>query len=318
MEINTVKKFFMLTTIVFFTNSLNAKDTKISYPKDTLQAFIKNYGKDSLIHLLNNKIDTAFQWLKAHDDSKDWTMATNKVEFKLYSKYFELTNDTSFLKIDTIEYKDNYSLYGYYVRKVSMDAERISNWKSVPSDTLKKYILAEIHNPNTRLGLPLYGRYFTMPDSIYFLYSNYALKADLGNQMITYISLASYQKNINAQNSTILNEVKFKIFTQMYKVNNLEEVITKPTLTSPSNEEIQNKVFDISLQTLAYGLYGKDVNLLEHGRDLMYLLALQNEDGGFRNPVNNNKYSLGNSSIYALWSLCEFRAQLTQYKPIKK
>jgi hypothetical protein len=99
------KIFFAFSIILFVVNSTNAKPSYNNYPLDTMQQFIDNYGQDSLVKLIDERIDYATFIIR-----KNWSV----LQLDQFSTPFLLASRHYDLGFDTLPYIDESNNIGFY------------------------------------------------------------------------------------------------------------------------------------------------------------------------------------------------------------
>jgi hypothetical protein len=297
-------------SVALFFGMLNASaQTKFKpFPADTVQRFIKAYGKDSLIHLLDERIVLAASFV-----SNQRPYMNDKViamETKLYGKHFNLG-------FDTLDFPAAYtsgSVYRLYGNIFGDEKEAKANaQKAIDTKTdLYTLFLQNMTSRDGRIGFVTLCNYFTdIPTKALDTLYNYRTGMDTKTRIENLWSFTEYAKNCSDKHPSA-KKYKETYFSEMYSQFNFESILVKNDTLTAGNAERINLYFPG--RVLAYGLYGNLAGHTTHGKDLMYLLRHQNgSDGGW--PVFTFKdQSDYKSTIYALWSLCEYRDKIKSEK----
>lgn len=312
--------FILLSFICFQTSFILAntpfvlshQDTlkKKQFSTDTVQKFIKNFGKDSLIHLLDNKIESAKKYISNNTTSLYYSSDINKV--LSISKNFKLGLDT--LKYEKYNvYEDIFQLYDFKVGNVSFIANALDSLIKEKVD-FNKLMFENISNEMSRNSLVVLGGAVLEINPKYFdsIYKKYAIidSKEIFNQ---YWWFTQFAKNYPSQDKIPLI-YKNKIFSSLYLNYNLPVLATNFRLNPI---EINNlKKLGSAIEVLALGLYGDNISISKNSADLMYLLTLQNNDGGWQSSLGSANDSYMSTTYHGLWALCEFRELVQKEKLI--
>lgn len=280
------------------------------FPEDTLQQFLKNYGKDSLLHLLDQRINLTRLYLNTYSIVLNDEHAISVL--KLVSKQYKLG-------LDTIKYP-NYKADAYFLKLYGRTLGNVYKFldtakiKTMSADQFHEMYVPAFKDTNilTRIALPLailapyvdvskktvdalIKHYSTIyyPEAQYYLY--YALRE--------YGSYSPAKKALTDPYAKVLAD-------SLYANNNFPKAMDKHLAENKSAGYYQDYLKPVRF--LAYGLYAGDVNLDQHGADLMYLLSAQKPDGGWYSVVGSSRDI--HPTVYSLWALCEFRQRVQALK----
>lgn len=278
---------------------------------DTLDKFIIKFGKDSLFNKIDNTIGNTVLWL--NDNSQYKVNATSINKLLAVGKKFNLGFDTLFLP----QYNINASIYQLYDFKegaVVRNAKALDSLKKANAN-IEKLMFDNMHYELSRNScvvlldttINIKKAYF---DSIYSKYFN--INAD--DFIEPYWIFTQFALNQPTQ-SKVPMMYKNKVFTQLYKEYNFAKTISEFQVMQSRNQS--NIVTNIKnpITVLAYGLYGGDLNINTNGADLFYLLQTINSKGNaWQQNIGNVIDDNYETTLYALWALCEFKQQLINYK----
>lgn len=278
-------------------------------PSDTVLRFISNFGKDSLLHLLDNRIERAVRFF-------------NETKYEIYEPLpiaqFIAVNDCYDLGIDlsersSINRNGFFKMYGneYY----RTDSLRFAVRKM--SDSLPDFnslFFQHMKDDMTKVGFAVfcdvipfsknnadsaYKRSFGCPAyeklSIYFMFT------DLARNCPEYISVTqTYREDL---------------FGRLYDKYSFKRLIGWCNKTGISAVSDKTKIYNSYVLT-AYGLYANDITIDQRSDNLFYLFALQKELHGdwpahyTSNVLVHDDYS----TFYALWALVQFREKLANWQ----
>ncbi len=297
------------------------------FPKDTLDKFIKAYGKDSLLKLIDERIFLSSNILiNNFDKIRDMTIIP---ELKLMANHFNLSIDSNL--INTSKHKDDlYSLYGKINGDTTMQSEFFESIEDLDINIIDSLLLNSINDKYALIS--------------FIIFSNRIVK---NNLEIDKVAKAIYEENktlkINdkIQAYYLLNELykmytkskiektiyNSKLFDELYPDNNLrkyyldlyKDIIYDTSKKEPTKSENEPNYRDLNtlsskiypLRFLAYALYNNDINLQTHSVDLFYLLDAQQKNGSWSLIKKFNYFdSNADNTNYGLWSLCQFREML--------
>ena len=280
-------------------------------PADTIDVFIRNYGKDSLIKKIDKTLKQSVLWMNTHVQNMNNATEINKL-FAI-SKKFKLGFDTIFIP----EYRLNESIYQLYEFKegavlqnsITLDSlkKTNANIQKLMFDNINYEIsrnsCVTLLDTNTKINVA----YF---DSIYTKYFDVNDK----DFIQPYWIFTQFAKNIPNQ-SKVPIIYKNKIFSKIYKTYNLSKSVNgyNMQINKISSQNVINMQQPIIV--LAYGLYGGNLTLKNSAANLFYLLQTINKNG--ENGWQENQGSYLNNDIkttmHAIWSLCEYKNLLQNY-----
>lgn len=309
---NNMKKiFYTLLFFLFVSNISSAKSTIKSYPTDTIQKFIDIYGKDSLISLVEDKINLTTQFVYNRRDNIEEQKEI--VYLMLVSRKFDLGLDTLMSFNDSngkIPFTYLYSIgYGKMANQLSQDIANLEEAISLGQYTAKEYI--------QNIGRLNFDNYYARNS-----FSNFCNV--FGNEMIPILdSFLIYYRSADvfgkfdvmlnfatvAHNCPKLGKYFKESFDENYKKYNLPK-IANDTMFYDHIDEYQS--FRLPIEVVTYALYSNMYSINDFQADLMYLLNFQNKQDGGWYPYKNGsiKRSDGEMTIFVLWLLCEFREGL--------
>ena len=272
--------------------------------KDTTLHFIEMYGKDSLLKIVNNRIIKAVRYLNF--ESKLISDEFQLAQLILYSKEFKLGFDT--LKYSNLQLKVSLvKLYGRTIGKASGFFDTLEFRKKTEQE-ISALFLEQQNNRVARVSMGTLSNYFNLPQKSIDTLNALSKRLPLAEQIETYYVYTEFLNN-NPSKAYMAEKYKPALLQKLYVTNNLNDLAVN--YLKNNNDTILYYPYSL----LAYGLYGKDLSLKNNHLELMYLISLQNSDGGWRNQFSIiSNESDRNTSIYALWALCEFRDQLIKYK----
>lgn len=302
------KNIIILHLILLFGVSISySNDGFKPSPEDTVNKFIKNYGKDSLIQLLDIRIKDAEKWVNYN--SKEMYVQNTYAEMILISRHFNLGLDT----LPFFNYFDSSkinSLYGKYFGDTLQFTPIIDKSTEINKD-FGNVIINDIKNPRTRAILAVLCSHFPLSEIIIDSFYSTSKQFTIQDKILSYFQLSEIQRKCG-NSINLVNQHKNSLFKEIYAKNNLEQLLL--VKREYSDAYISEFNLELPIQIIALGLYGKDITLAKNGKELMYLLKTQNSDFGWR-TYNSVKFeSEINSSFYGLWALCEFREQLQKLK----
>lgn len=305
--IQNTKKAIVFLILIAVANICLSSNKPINYPNDTLQQFVKNYGKDSITKLIDVNIKSTAKFIETNIASLSNNFTA--MELNLFSKHFKL-------KLDTLDFSNkisSYSFYKLYDNFYGDTSSMIKNFEEIRKTKQDIYTLF-VKNMATdfgRIGFASYCNYFTIPDKALDTLYHYGLTLDENNKLQTFWALTEFSKNCG-QTNPISKKYTSKFFNKIYTTCNLKDAMDKTENYklgySPITEEELNLIN--ALKLTAYGLYANEITEIKNSTDLMYLLKLQkNTEAGWENNIIKQD-AYPESAIYLLWALCEFREKL--------
>lgn len=305
---NYIKKTIILIFICILGKQFShaaSKQKFIPFPADTVQRFIKLYGKDSLLHLLDNKIKLTGNYLNINNNNKSGTMVSF-YELVLLNKHFNLALDSNLIYLPQPTNNQFYRLYDIFLGDSVSMKKTISDMQvKMSPNELKKQFEDNISNTNCRVALSTFCENYTLPvllnkaiDTLFGYRMNLQSSERLHNFWVLIETSKNCGKSYDALNVYIDNYYK-----ELDKSYNFQKILSDSTVGSLIHP----------IQKLAYSLYGNKINLNTQSDNLMYLLSLQNSDYGWSMYTNySDKSSNMETTIYGLWALCEFRQKLRE------
>jgi hypothetical protein len=328
-----VYKLFLLLIVLFKANDslgvelgqkasvnllINSIDKFIPFPEDTTVKFIQKYGKDSLIHLIDSRIEEAKGFIG------NQTMEFDNLEF--FTDFFYLNTkfnwgfDTSdfpyYQKIEN--YKSLYNL-------VDFDKQFfLDTIKKLGSDKVNNILLEDLKKGGAAhtFMLPLFCDMFDVKSNlidliiqknVYISFNDLKKEDVLFKQIANYIEFGKINQKCRKKYPQIMS-IQDTLFDNLYSSNSILRVLSDSSIVDPNRMEDVN--YFASLNILAYALYFDDINLKTHGDNLMYLIHTQQtaKDGGWRFAHYLDKESNVYLTMYGLWSLCQFKELVSNLK----
>lgn len=276
---------------------------------DTLQVFIKNYGKDSLVKLISQRIDAAHKLIKMYNNNiKDETLF---LKLKGINEYFKLGLD-SFLVFNFTFSPNNYiRIYNKCYGDTADTYKNVKALNNYSKPEVLKMFVEYMYKPEGRLAFSSFCNVYNFSDKIIDTFSTGISYYPVYNQLEYFYSVSEYARNC-ATESNKAAEYRKKLFDRLYNKFSLQK-ITSDT-TTLTNANYKQLTLTNGLELLATGLYGGDITINSHARDVIYLLTLQRSEGGW--PANNSEAS-GITivpTVYGYWALLQIREQLKKMK----
>lgn len=324
--------FFKLTVFASEPDTLvkNGKNEKTAtaslklFPDDTVQRYIKNLGKDSLVKLITYRINIAHKNLL--DNSDKFKYDNSLLEYILFAQYFNLKVD--YKNIDTS--KMSGSLYRLYDLEYGNTKEAIQIIEGMKAngtnmlETLKAQTLEII-----RFSVPFYCEKLTLDKEIYEMIYTNSQKLKINEKMGDYWKFAEINRKCKDEINGSL-QYQEKLFEELFEQNNPKTYYLDSLIKIVENDSIASNTSKAdSIRTkeledfrkkfnpnkmLAYALYANDVNLTSYSDNLIYLLDAQQNNGSWALAKKFNSYNSDQAStMYGLWALCEFREKLKKW-----
>ena len=301
--------------LVFFSvNSFSTERLQFNtdIPKDTISVFINNYGKDSLVRLIDSTVQSANRWL--HLNSEDVLTSTDINCMMAVSKQFNLGLDTLVYTNYNVDAKV-FQLYRFKVGSTDVILKNIDSIakRSLSKNDLNKLLFEYIGYETSRNSIVVYaGAYFEIPIS-YFdsLFSTSLRSTNLNYLLNLYWFYTQFAINY-PENTKVPLEYSEIIFNKLYHNINCKSVVTN----NSKNSNLYNYYKDVYMydvfKVLAFGLYGKNNSLANNQSDLIYLLSLKNNNEGWSSTLSGELNSDPLTTFYAVWALCEYKNQLLE------
>ena len=291
----TKKRIILFVICLMGVNFSNASSKKkfTPFPSDTVERFIKLYGKDSLIHLLDNKIKLTGNYLNINNNNKNGSMVS-LYELVILNKHFNLGLDSTLLYLPQPANNRYYRLYDMFLGDSVSMKKTISDVqvKMTPKE-LKKQFEDNMSNSNCRIALSAFCEDYIpelLNEAIDTLFA-YRPKLESSERIHTFWVLLETSKNCGKSND-VLNKYVDTYFKELDKSYNFQKILSDSIVGS----------LILPIQKLAYSLYGNKINLKTQSDNLMYLLSLQNADYGWSTYINySDKSSNMETTIYGLW-----------------
>lgn len=268
-------------------------------PADTMDKFLKAYGKDSLLHLIKDRVSDAQAAVKRSLNLLADQLIT--MEVQLLNQHYKLGYDDQKYFSDT---------RGFFMHLYDVNSASPANFidtakfRNIPAESFYDVLGRYIPDRFARIGICGLSPYLNIgPDWIDSL-NQYSGRLNNFGRIELYYTFAEYVRNNPGKNP---NAVKYKkaLFDELYKDNNLSRLFG----ADESADKLDRSGLLDPFSFMAYGLYGNDITLKQNGRDIMYLLSLQMKDGSWR--LVNGMGADASVSIYGLWSLLELRDKLS-------
>lgn len=306
-------KYLLLLLLCFFTlgqkamaddepmynvNSRLGDSLMEKIPQDTILRFIKRYGKDSLIHLLDEKIELAATYMKSGVNMIE--SPTNLLQLKMVDKKFKLGLDNAIARFDSIAEPGYFRLYGDYNKGISklgiMDT--ISMDKHFADSMMQQTI-----NQRGIRGI-IVTFCHQMPWSQKVINDMYAISnmtIQLRNEIYWQYYEMSY-KGCKGEYPAYFDSVRAILTKDIRNIATYQDTVFLKDQTN----------YIEPLKSLTYGLYANEISIKD-GSPIVFLMSLQQPDGGF--PKNLlEEYSQAISTVFGLWALCEVREECRQLK----
>lgn len=281
---------------------------------DTINTFVKNYGKDSLLNRIDKTIKNAVLWMNGNLQYMNNALEINKL--LAISKKFNLGFDTLYIP----QYKVNESIYQLYEFKegaILQNSIILDSLKNANAN-IQQLMFDNIHYEMSRNSSVVLLDTSTKINTAYFdtIYTKY-FDVNSKDFIQAYWIFTQFALNFPKQ-SKVPVIYKNKVFSKLYKMYNFTKVVNNYNQHLIKNNT-QN-IFNIQqpIMVLAYGLYGGNITLKNNGADLFYLLQTINSK---RNAWQENMGDFLNNDIittmYAIWCLCQYKQQLQNFNVIK-
>lgn len=304
----------------------NSISTRKLFPEDTVKRFIKKYGKDSLINLLNQRIISSENFVLDNILKANTTLSLE--ELKLMSTYYKLKSEN--VSIDTNMYK--VELYGLYGNKLGDTVAfncLVDTFVKVKGDFIPIFT-QNVSHPLAQMEIILYSNQLIKDTQSLRIVSqelyNYGVPYQLNEKLYTYWKLSELSKRYSG-NGSIPKSYQLKLFAELYPDNNPKKYYLDTIPKSSNADSVDPKILYENqpqhmelehfrnkynpLRMLAYGLYADDINLKSYSDNLIYLIDAQQKNGSFSYAKKFNYFDSDfTSTFYGLWSLCEFRDKL--------
>lgn len=312
-------KHFLFSLVVFFIfffqPSIHASDfSSHSYeamlgdsllkkiPSDTLFRFVKKYGKDSLIHQLDERIKAATHFMG--NTIFDIESESHFRKLSMINQKFNLGLDSQIVARERLNSEYLFSLYGKYFKDISRLDEidkvvketsnldsllEASSYKSVE----RNFMITFCHQ------LPWHKKLIDK------MYDFSQLTIQLRNEFYwQFYELAS-------KNCVVDSVAHFEYLRSQLKIDALNIASYKDTLLLTDHTNYIEPI-----KSLAYALYSNDFTIKD-GAPIGLLLSTQRVDGGFpKNLLEENGQII--STLFGLWALCEIRDECIATKFPKK
>lgn len=303
---------FVLTNNTHAANITNNSKLLIrTFPVDTVQKFIKKYGKDSLVNLIDSRIQKA---VKAMVSVYDEIYDVRKI-----NEFYSITKEYELHPLDTLKFskynsgEEIFQLYEYKYTDIPETLRIIDSIRklNLPEEKIQQDLLYYLDLQNSVKSvaisvLPVIGGDFIAPNAPYFdsLYNRFS--SNTKEIYDLYWWFAQFEKNY-PNNNTVPIKYKNTIYNYMYKYYNFKNSIK--VYKKDNTQEIN--ITSIA-KVLGYALYGNNITIKTNGSDLMYLLAFQNNQNLWSPmfPNANESQNYAETTLYAIWALCQFKDQL--------
>lgn len=335
-------KYFFMVLISFlisvtgaFAKKLSEKDTipKVSnvvsgknmhyLPADTVDHFVRNYGKDSLIHLIDKRIFLSENFIE--ENMSKFNSDVTLLELMLVARHFNLRSN--FYGVDTGKYEN---AFFYHLYDIDLTKTDMTRWvlDSIINDGIN--LVDSFKNYYTdAFGLRMIVNYcdlLKMDKELYNILYLYSKSQKINDKIFMYYNFVELNRRCE-DISINSKEYQTKLFNELYPANNPKMYYLDTFPKTPNAESINPKdLIDntprhLELETftnrynpvrmLAYALYGNDVNLKSYSDNLIYLLDAQQKNGSWSLAKKFNYFDSNVvTTFYGLWSLCEFKSKL--------
>lgn len=312
-----MKRIFLTTLFFFFlllikhNNILFAKTIK-PFPEDTLQVFIKNYGKDSLLKLIDERIALTQKAFSLFKENKHLN-SDLQTEYVLIQKHFLNINDTLFFDDVFSNYVSSFMLYDTIY---GLPDNMLNNIL----DTLRKSgnaskLLIDNIGDGTLLLSASFCSVLSESDINKFLDTIIRFNKDnlIEKKLLLFRSIANID---NKCHSSIVEKYEHDYYEELYKkcsypayfknILKYEKLISEGKMKMYVEEEFSNY-----LRFVTYATYANQINLKSHSNDLMQVLFLQTMPFGYwQSDYTKKEDGLLSSTIYGYWTLLQFRELL--------
>lgn len=317
-----MKRFILIPFLMLLLISTSkAKEPAYVYPTDTMQQFIKAYGKDSLIKILDKTINESVGFLI--DNWKYQKIDNFTIEFILAARHFGLGFDT----LPLPEEKSPGSIPFYYLYDEGYgDTLKVTpimrgHYNEVKSGSLKPKIILDSYGKlhydalSARNALTNYCYVFgedLVPhaDSILNYYDKTSSDKGLG-YLLNFATLVQKCDKV----SPTYYEGFSSIFQEIYDSNALSKLMTMDLVDDGRGMEYSIYASYISIIALNYGLYSNKLDLNKYGLELFYLMSLYNIKDGSWSPFIRTVTPESNltTSMMATWALLSWKEAMKKY-----
>ena len=268
-----------------------------SIPQDTLIRFIDNYGKDSLIKLLDKKIKQSVRFLQ--DKTVYLRNISNKAQLELLNKQFQLGLDSvTFVGLTRTDIGLN--LYDQYFN----DEDSLPAVVGISKSTMNvdSLVNAYIYDLSPRTFIITYCNILKASPKLII---DILLKDNnqMYDQVNNYFLLTQFIRNGCGADDAYNQQAKDSLFKVLNSIIYLKEDM-------PIEMDYDN-IVDINRAT-AYGLYGKNVSLLD-GKPLVYILDTQKTDGAWPQYDGERYSSDPLATLFGVWTLLEIKQHCIAY-----
>lgn len=308
----------LLLLILFFANlntSVYANTVK-PFPKDTLQTFIQNYGKDSLLKLIDTRILLAKNAVIKYSVIENENIEIKSEDLNI-KKFFSDSKDTSIIR---------YTFSNYIEKLLFLDTVNslsVNKWNSITNIIKKsknpgKLLRDSINNTMELFVLTAYLCPYLQTNIVLDNTKPYQDLFDeklIEEKLFIYRYIAMIDKNCH---DSKWEEYKNDYFNALYKrcsyleyfknLSNFEKLNFggEMKMYMDTNEEYNNY-----LRFVTYSVYANNINLKDHSNDLMQVLFSQTIPFGYwLADYVKKEDGLLSSTIYGYWTLLQFRELL--------
>lgn len=299
----------LLTTLN--TSSLFSKSTNI--PSDTIHRFILNYGKDSLLKLIDTAVFRGSKVIEAYESKLNNQSLSN--EIKQVGKQFGLGYDT----LPFLNAPQDFPILKMYNRYYGEDStiKRLHFiMDSVVSTTemykLMNYYYDSIHASRIQKFILLYCDKLDVEDKVFDTLYNLKIKYPTKQKIETYFYFSEISRSCPGK-YPLADSMKTALFLSLNKKLKLSEAMKDSSEVAVKNDLSFNLHYPFKF--LAYALYANDISLKTNGADLIRLLSLQEPKTGAWKEYNfTSDIMYYPSTFYAIWALCELKQRVIAYK----
>ncbi|MFN8263199.1 MAG: hypothetical protein U0T07_06735 [Chitinophagales bacterium] len=317
MKINFISSCIVFLILTFNINNANAAATK-PFPKDTLQHFIKNYGKDSLIEIIDLKLKSAENALFHNKNEliNDYTVPV--MEYVLINNQFNKILDTSFFEKPELMLNDFYMLYDTIYHMHPDTIKSINRITKENSKMIYKMFTQSMQYLYPKLAVILVidelnnDTYKKIADTLY----RQSLKSIAATQLENFYVLTEYSKR-NLKGG-LANAYYSKLFKHLFPLYNYDAYYKSIKKFEESKQMMMavnyGEMYNNHLRFLAYATYSGNINLVDNSKELMQVLAAQTSFGYWDSDYVKNEDYLESSTIYGYWILLQFKQLLLENK----
>ncbi|MCC6582316.1 MAG: hypothetical protein IT271_01300 [Chitinophagales bacterium] len=294
---------FVLTLLFFSCNSV--KKVQNIPPQEqavVIQPLLPEYkyDKDSIRKVLDSLIIVTDNWLK--NNTQNFGRPVYFATYSILRKHFNLGNDKIYYSNTEDVESFFFKLYDGYFRDVSSF--------NIPEDTAGVYdftkrdsfdVLREILQiPGGRMNWVTFCHQMPIPSQAFYILYEYSNKSNY-QLLESYYLLTQIEKNGCATDTAVLHKYLSKLTAHITEFTELRadgSIINDPALY---------------VKSLAFLLYANKFEVNE--KNFKYLLAMLRcrtniNAFSFRENDVNGEYISHETTLHALWAMCEWRSKL--------